>query len=299
MSIRKCKRKLALCIAAIFWAGCDSDSNSSAPVIPNNPGEITPNDAAEEAEAPAPQSNSSEATAPTSSSEEEVIPSSESFDEVSSSSEATPESSSEVVSPSETESSSSKSESSSSVNSEYPYTLSTLPNVHCKDSSYLHKSWCPSSKPSLKQTVAEMGEYEPLYGIVQPVCQDYDRMVNVYTCDNGCTYSPGAFNKLEGDTIFQQEYSTIDNKYIPIQKKIAQDSAQAEASTSYPYMLTSDTTVHCKTMYKTKIAKSTPSSLCETYSEGFYFKCKDGNNYEWEEMFRGENGLIERENPDE
>ena len=144
-----------------------------------------------------------------------------------------------------------------------------------------------------------MAENEPLYGIIQPVCQDYDRTVNVYTCDNGCTYSPGAFNKLEGDTIFQQEYSTIDNKYIPIQKKIAQDSAQAEASTSYPYMLASDTTVHCKTMYKTKIAKSTPSSLCETYSEGYYFKCKDGNNYEWEEMLRGENGLIERENPDE
>ncbi|WP_405342004.1 hypothetical protein [Fibrobacter sp.] len=286
MSIRKCKRKLALCIAAIFWAGCDSDSNSSAPVIPNNPGEITPSDATEETQTPDPQSSDSEATAPTSSSEEEAIPSSESFDEVSSSSEAAPESSSEA-------------ESSSSVNSEYPYTLSTFPNVHCKDSSYFHKSSCPSSKPSLKQTVAEMGEYEPLYGIVQPVCQDYDRTVNVYTCDNGCTYSPGAFNKLEGDTIFQQEYSTIDNKYIPIQKKIAQDSAQAEASTSYPYMLASDTTVHCKTMYKTKIAKSTPSSLCETYSEGFYFKCKDGNNYEWEEMFRGENGLIERENPDE
>ena len=156
MSIRKCKRKLALCIAAIFWAGCDSDSNSSAPVIPNNPGEITPSDATEETQTPDPQSSDSEATTPTSSSEEEVIPSSESFDEVSSSSEAAPESSSEA-------------ESSSSVNSEYPYTLSTFPNVHCKDSSYLHKSWCPSSKPSLKQTVAEMGEYEPLYGIVQPV----------------------------------------------------------------------------------------------------------------------------------
>ena len=209
-----------------------------------------------------------------------------SFDEVSSSSEAAPESSSEA-------------ESSSSVNSEYPYTLSTFPNVHCKDSSYFHKSWCPSSKPTLKQSIAEMETDMPLYGVVQPVCQDYDRTEHVYTCDNGCKYQPGAFNLLQGDTIFQQEYSNIDKKYIPIQKKIAQDSAQAEASTSYPYMLASDTTVHCKTMYKTKIAKSTPSSLCETYSEGYYLKCKDGNNYEWEEMFRGENGLIERENPDE
>lgn len=260
MSITKYRRKLALCVAAFFWAGCDSDTSSAAPeVVSDNLGEITSSDSAGEAGSPVQQSSSSEAV---------------------------PESSSEA-------------ESSSSVNSEYPYTLSTFPNVHCKDSSYFHKSWCPSSKPSLKQAVAEMAENEPLYGIVQPVCQDYDRTVNVYTCDNGCTYSPGAFNKLEGDTIFQQEYSTIDNKYIPIQKKIAQDSAQAEASTSYPYMLASDTTVHCKTMYKTKIAKSTPSSLCETYSEGYYFKCKDGNNYEWEEMLRGENGLIERENPDE
>lgn len=273
MSITKYRRKLALCVAALFWAGCDSDSNSAAPeVVSDNPGEIT--------------SSSSEATAPTSSSEEEVIPSSESFDEVSSSSEATPESSSEA-------------ESSSSVNSDYPYTLSTFPNVHCKDSSYFHKSWCPSSKPSLKQSIADMEADMPLYGVVQPVCQDYDRTVNVYTCDNGCTYSPGAFNLLQGDTIFQQEYSNIDKKYIPIQKKIAQDSAQAEASTSYPYMLASDTTVHCKTMYKTKIAKTVPSSLCNTYSEGYYFRCKDGNNYEWEEMLRDENGLIERENPDE
>ena len=280
MSIRKYKRKLALCVAALFWAGCDSDSSSATEAIPENPGEITP------------LPSSSEDTAPSSSSEVEAPTSSESSDEISSSTEAVPESSSEAVSPSETESS-------SSVNSEYPYTLSTFPNVHCKDSSYFHKSWCPSSKPSLKQSIADMEAEMPLYGIVQPVCQDYDRTEHVYTCDNGCKYQPGAFNLLEGDTIFQQEYSNIDKKYIPIQKKIAQDSAQAEASTSYPYMLASDTTVHCKTMYKTKIAKTVPSSSCDTYSEGYYFRCKDGNDYEWEEMHRGENGLIERENPDE
>lgn len=293
MSIRKYKRKLALCVAALFWAGCDSDSSSAPEATPDNHGEISPlSNSSEAEEAPAPLPNSSEETAPSSSSEMETAHSSESSEILSSSSEGLPESSSEAKPSGETESS-------SSVNSDYPYTLSTFPNVHCKDSSYFHKSWCPSSKPSLKQSIADMEADMPLYGIVQPVCQDYDRTVNVYTCDNGCTYSPGAFNKLEGDTIFQQEYSTIDNKYIPIQKKIAQDSAQAEASTSYPYMLASDTTVHCKTMYKTKIAKSTPSSLCETYSEGYYFKCKDGNNYEWEEMLRDENGLIERENPDE
>ena len=280
MSIRKYKRKLALCVAALFWAGCDSDSSSATEAIPENPGEITP------------LPSSSEDTAPSSSSEMETAHSSESSEILSSSSEGLPESSSEAEPSGETESS-------SSVNSDYPYTLSTFPNVHCKDSSYFHKSWCPSSKPSLKQSIADMEADMPLYGIVQPVCQDYDRTEHVYTCDNGCKYQPGAFNLLQGDTIFQQEYSTIDNKYIPIQKKIAQDSAQAEASTSYPYMLASDTTVHCKTMYKTKIAKSTPSSLCETYSEGYYFKCKDGNNYEWEEMLRDENGLIERENPDE
>lgn len=268
MSIKKYKRKLALCVAALFWAGCDSDSSSAPEATPDNPGEISP--------------------LPSSSSEMETAHSSESSEILSSSSEGLPESSSEAEPSGETESS-------SSVNSDYPYTLSTFPNVHCKDSSYFHKSWCPSSKPSLKQSIADM----PLYGVVQPVCQDYDRTVNVYTCDNGCTYSPGAFNLLQGDTIFQQEYSNIDKKYIPIQKKIAQDSAQAEASTSYPYMLASDTTVHCKTMYKTKIAKTVPSSLCDTYSEGYYFRCKDGNNYEWEEMLRDENGLIERENPDE
>jgi len=280
MSIRKYKRKLALCVAALFWAGCDSDSSSATEAIPENPGEITP------------LPNSSEETAPSSSSEMETTHSSESSEILSSSSEGLPESSSEAEPSGETESS-------SSVNSDYPYTLSTFPNVHCKDSSYFHKSWCPSSKPSLKQSIADMEADMPLYGIVQPVCQDYDRTEHVYTCDNGCKYQPGAFNLLQGDTIFQQEYSSIDKKYIPIQKKIAQDSAQAEASTSYPYMLASDTTVHCKTMYKTKIAKSTSSSLCDTYSEGYHFRCKDGNNYEWEEMLRDENGLIERENPDE
>ena len=280
MSIKKYKRKLALCVAALFWAGCDSDSSSATEAIPENPGEITP------------LPNSSEETAPSSSSEMETTHSSESSEILSSSSEGLPESSSEAEPSGETESS-------SSVNSDYPYTLSTFPNVHCKDSSYFHKSWCPSSKPSLIQSIADMEADMPLYGIVQPVCQDYDRTEHVYTCDNGCKYQPGAFNLLQGDTIFQQEYSSIDKKYIPIQKKIAQDSAQAEASTSYPYMLASDTTVHCKTMYKTKIAKSTSSSLCDTYSEGYHFRCKDGNNYEWEEMLRDENGLIERENPDE
>ena len=280
MSIKKYKRKLALCVAALFWAGCDSDSSSAPEATPDNPGEISP------------LPNSSEETAPSSSSEMETVPSSESSEILSSSSEVLPESSSEAEP-------SGKTESSSSVNSDYPYTLSTFPNVHCKDSSYFHKSWCPSSKPTLKQSIADMEADMPLYGVVQPVCQDYDRTEHVYTCDNGCKYQPGAFNLLQGDTIFQQEYSSIDKKYIPIQKKITQDSAQAEASTSYPYMLASDTTVHCKTMYKTKIAKKVPSSLCDTYSEGHYFRCKDGKNYEWEEMLRDENGLIGRENPDE
>lgn len=275
MSIRKCKRKLALCIAAIFWAGCDSDSNSSAPVIPNNPGEISP------------LPNSSEATAPSSSSEVEAPTSSESSDEISSSSEAAPESSSET-------------ESSSSVNSDYPYTLSTFPNVHCKDSSYFHKSWCPSSKPSLKQSIADMEADMPLYGVVQPVCQDYDRTVNVYTCDNGCTYSPGASNLLQGNTIVQQEYSSIDKKYIPIEQKFAQDSAQAAADTSYPYTLASDTSVHCKILIKTQIGKMiTSDTECDMYAEKYYYKCKDGNDYEREDMLQDENGIIKRETPEE
>ena len=288
MSIKKYKRKLALCVAALFWAGCDSDSSSATEAIPENPGEITP------------LPSSSEDTAPSSSSEVEAPTSSESSDEISSSTEAVPESSSEAVSPSETESSSSETESSSSVNSEYPYTLSTFPNVHCKDSSYFHKSWCPSSKPSLKQTVAEMGEYEPLYGIVQPVCQDYDRTVNVYTCDNGCTYSPGASNLLQGNTIVQQEYSSIDKKYIPIEQKFAQDSAQAAADTSYPYTLASDTSVHCKILIKTQIGKMiTSDTECDMYAEKYYYKCKDGNDYEREDMLQDENGIIKRETPEE
>ena len=274
MSITKYRRKLALCVAAFFWAGCDSDTSSAAPeVVSDNLGEIT--------------SSSSEATAPTSSSEVEAATSSESFDPLSSSSEAVPESSSEA-------------ESSSSVNSEYPYTLSTFPNVHCKDSSYFHKSWCPSSKPSLKQAVAEMAENEPLYGIVQPVCQDYDRTINLYTCDNGCQYYPGASNLLQGNTIVQQEYSSIDKKYIPIEQKFAQDSAQAAADTSYPYTLASDTSVHCKILIKTQIGKMiTSDTECDMYAEKYYYKCKDGNDYEREDMLQDENGIIKRETPEE
>lgn len=35
MSIRKCKRKLALCIASLFWAACDNDSSSSVAPAPD------------------------------------------------------------------------------------------------------------------------------------------------------------------------------------------------------------------------------------------------------------------------
>ena len=35
MSIRKCKRKLALCIASLFWAACNNDSSSSVAPAPD------------------------------------------------------------------------------------------------------------------------------------------------------------------------------------------------------------------------------------------------------------------------
>lgn len=35
MSIRKCKRKLALCIASLFWAACDNDSSNSVASVPD------------------------------------------------------------------------------------------------------------------------------------------------------------------------------------------------------------------------------------------------------------------------
>lgn len=35
MSIRKCKRKLALCIASLFWAACDNDSSNSLASVPD------------------------------------------------------------------------------------------------------------------------------------------------------------------------------------------------------------------------------------------------------------------------
>ena len=65
MSIRKYKRKLVLCVAAFFWAGCDNDSSSAPEAISDNPGEIT-------------SSDSAEVIVPSSSSEEQTIPSSES-----------------------------------------------------------------------------------------------------------------------------------------------------------------------------------------------------------------------------
>ena len=250
MSIRKSKRKIALCIAALFWAACDNDSSSAPDVtIPPESSDIPGSSV----------TPTSSETAPAESSSSDAI---------------TPESSSAYVNP------------------DYPYTLDNDPSVHCKDSTYHHISFCPSSKPR-SQVIAELQENTPLYGnIQQPVCADQNHDYAIFKCDDGSMYPGSPYFLPQKGLLIQQDY-TDDGKWIPTKEKIAKDIEEAEASTDFPYKLAKDSTINCKITYRTRTnTAGTQDFTYQKLQEDFFFKCEDGNSYEKEEMLRDEEGYL-------
>ena len=266
MSIHKCKRKIALCIASIFWAACENDS-STAPDV------NTPPESSETSEASI--SSSSEVSVPGSS---ETPASSEAAPAESSSSEATEPASS-----------------SSSVDPNYPYTLGLRPSVHCKDSTYYVPSPCASNRPDFKTVTAELAENEPLYGVPSNTCTIPARNDSIFKCDNGMIYfkrlayaTTNSF-ALVGDTIEQCAPTATTTNPCPSAKdyytKIAEE---AEASTDYPYeyKLANKTTLNCKEIYETKLdtIKVSEDNKREQWVNKSKYKCDDGNEYTVEDL---------------
>lgn len=245
MSIRKSKRKIALCIASIFWAACENDS-STAPDV------STPPESSETNAAGVPHSSDT----PTSS------------------------------------------ESASHLN--YPYTLKLNTAVHCKDSTFLIPSPCPTSKPEPVSKASDLEETAPLYGIVNPSCTIPSKNLPVFTCDDG-TIIPAQGNtpafQVVADTIIQCALER-NNGCPPAEEEFAKVIAETEASSVYPYKLAKDTTVNCKQSYivTTNLA---------TYTEGMNYniqtlaqsvKCDDGNTYTHQDLLKdGERLYINKD----
>jgi len=261
MSIRKCKRKLALCIASLFWVACGNDSSSNANIVANDPSD---------SENPS-SSGSLDATS-------SGMPTSDA--------DGTLPSSSDAISPTS---------SSAYVNPDYPYTLGLKPSVHCRDSIFYIPSPCPSYRAKIKSTIASIQVDAPLYGIVQPVCAITAHNDSIYSCDNGMKYTKGSEFILQKDTIVQCAPTSYGDKTCsPAKEYYTKYAEDAEASTKYPFKLASDTTVNCKESYTAKIVtnETYPGLKTEKWGVEGKYKCEDGNTYEYEDLLRNEFGGI-------
>lgn len=287
MSIQKCKRKLALCIATLFWAACDNDSSSSVAPVPD-PETNASNDV----------SSSSESQTETPSSSSEIQTGEPSG--LSSSSEEQP------ANPDIQEPASSSSEipsSSSYFNPDYPYTLGLHPSVHCKDSTFYTPSPCASYRPNLKTVMAELSENEALYGVPPQTCTIPARNDSIFKCDNGMIYfkkmayaSTKSF-ALVGDTIEQCAPTAATNgEACPSAKEYFTNQAEnAEASTNYPnkYTLADNTTLNCKDAYKTKLdTVNANGAKYDHWINEHKQKCDDGNEYTTDELM----DLVSKQN---
>lgn len=276
MSIRKCKRKLALCIASLFWAACDNDSSSSVAPVPD-PETNASNDVS--------SSSESQTETPSSSSEEQ--PANPDIQEPASSSSEIPSSS-------------------SYFNPDYPYTLGLHPSVHCKDSTFYVPSPCQSYRPSLKTVVSELADNEALYGVPPQTCAIPAREDSIFKCDNGMVYfkkmaaaSTKSFD-LVGDTIEQcaPTVSDANNPCPPAKEYYTKQAEEAEASTEYPhkYKLADKTILNCKDAYETKLdTVKAYGAMYDNWTNEFKLKCDDGNKYTIDEMF----DLTSKQNPAE
>lgn len=280
MSIRKCKRKLALCIASLFWAACDNDSSSSVAPVPD------------------PETNASNEVSSSSESQTET-PSSSSEIQTGEPSELSSSSEEQPANPDIQEPASSSSEepsSSSYFNPDYPYTLGLHPSVHCKDSTFYVPSPCQSYRPSLKTVVSELADNEALYGVPPQTCAIPAREDSIFKCDNGMVYfkkMAAATTKsfdLVGDTIEQCAPTVRDanNPCPPAKEYFIKQAEEAEASTEYPhkYKLADKTILNCKDAYETKLdTVKAYGAMYDNWTNEFKLKCDDGNKYTIDEMF--------------
>ena len=251
MPARMCYRNIVLCVALAFWVACNNDSSSNTAVEISAPDEV---------------SSSSEVVTEISSSS---LSSSSKTQEISSSSKIQELSSSSVNS-----SSSISPTDISSSSKEYPYTLRDDPSVHCKDSIYYAEASCSSFRPEPQMDKPNPQAAPPPSGEGPFRCWEYP--VPAFACDNGWVYSKGNDCYLVGDTIVRIVTSIEDVCEMAIK--------EAEASTEYPYVLKTDSTVYCKKMYEVKPDMEWPCSS--------YYLCEDGNRYDREDMLDNEYGLI-------
>lgn len=267
MSIRKCKRKIALCIASLFWAACDNDSSSSVAPVPD------------------PETNASNQVSSSSESQiENTTPSSSSEEQP-----ADPNIQEEVSSSSEEPSSSSY------FNPDYPYTLGLHPSVHCKDSIFYTPSPCQSNRPSMKTVMSELADNEALYGVPSNTCTILARNDSIFKCDNGMVYfkklaySSSNLFALAGDTIEQCASIVSDaNNPCPSAKEyFIKQAEEAEASTDYSkkYTLANNTILNCKDAYETKLdTVNANGAKYDHWINEFKLKCDDGNVYTTDEL---------------
>ena len=267
MSIRKCKRKIALCIASLFWAACDNDSSSSVAPVPD------------------PETNASNQVSSSSESQiENTTPSSSSEEQP-----ADPNIQEEVSSSSEEPSSSSY------FNPDYPYTLGLHPSVHCKDSIFYTPSPCQSNRPSMKTVMSELADNEALYGVPSNTCTILARNDSIFKCDNGMVYfkklaySSSNLFALAGDTIEQCASIVSDaNNPCPSAKEyFTKQAEEAEASTDYSkkYTLANNTILNCKDAYETKLdTVNANGAKYDHWINEFKLKCDDGNVYTTDEL---------------
>ena len=252
MPVRMCYRNIVLCMALVFWVACNNDSSSNTAVEISAPDEV---------------SSSSEVVTEISSSS---ISSSSTAQEISSSSQKQELSSSCVMS------SSSESLTDVSSSSEtYPYTLRDDPSVHCKDTIYYAEASCSSFRPEPQVDKPNPQAVPPRPGDGPIRCWEYP--VSAFACDNGRVCSKGGDCSLVGDTVVPRKTYSLE-ELCEIRIK------EAEASTKYPYVLKTDSTVYCKIMYEVKPDMERP---CFSY-----YLCKDGNRYDREDMLDNEYGLI-------
>ena len=281
MSIRKCKRKIALCIASLFWAACDNDSSSSVAPVPD------------------PETNASNQVSSSSESQiENTTPSSSSEVQTGEPSELSSNSEEQLANPDIQEPASSSSEepsSSSYFNPDYPYTLGLHPSVHCKDSTFYVPSPCQSYRPSLKTVVSELADNEALYGVPSNTCTILARNDSIFKCDNGMVYfkklaySSSNLFALAGDTIEQCASIVSDaNNPCPSAKEyFTKQAEEAEASTDYSkkYTLANNTILNCKDAYETKLdTVNANGAKYDHWINEFKLKCDDGNVYTTDEL---------------
>ena len=299
MSARMYKCNIALCIALLFCAACESDPSGSTAV------EINAQDKVSCSSEVVVESSSSSVS---SSSKIQEASSSSKTQEVSSTSGTSSSSKNQESSSSSVASSSSKSLTDVSSSSEtYPYTLWLHPSVHCKKSQYYSQASCSSFRPEPQMDKPNPQAAPPRSGEGPITCWEYP--VNTFACDNGMVYPNNREFSLSGDTIIQCSMRNFDVGCVPAEEDCAKMIADAEASTENPHVLANDSTVLCKQMYEMKLdtgcnaashalgtsyAISVPT--CEGYYEwqncSSYYLCEDGNRYDYKDMLKDENGNI-------